>query len=68
MTHGQLGIVVMPVLDLIFEEATLKSPRFSKFLKNPFDLLFGICRRLKVFVGVLKDFLVVLKDFVDAIF
>ena len=34
-----------------------------KNCKKPFDLLFGICRRLMIFVGVLKDFEYVLKNF-----
>ena len=41
----------------------LKSSGFAKFIKNPFDLVFGICRRLTVFEVVLKGFEVVLKIF-----
>ena len=49
----------------------LKSCIFTIFygiLKIASDPLSGICRRLKVFVVVLKDFEVVLKVFVGAIF
>ena len=43
-------------------------PVSSYIAKNQSDLLFWICRRLKVFVSVLKVFEGVLKDFVGAIF
>ena len=46
----------------------LKSSGFAKFIKNPFDLVFGICRRLTVFEVVLKGFEVVLKIFLGANF
>ena len=46
----------------------LKSSVFAKFTKNPFDLVFGICRRLMVFEVVLKGFEAVLKLFLGANF